>query len=427
MYIGMRKYGVGATFDFGVYDVDGVDLDTDWTPAAADCELIKDGGTSTQCTNTAVDEGVTYSITLTATEMQCARGVIKVQDAATKVILDVVLTFTTYGNASAEHAFDLDTASTAQTGDSYARIGAPAGASIAADLVEIEGHTDDIGVAGAGLTDLGGSSNNWNTTTPLTAAGVRSAVGLASANMDTQFTASATATSVTVSDKTGFSLSTAGILAIWHQLTSAVVTASTMGKLLVDNINAAITSRATSAKQDTMETTLNAASTAAGLATAQSDLDKLTGTDGATLATAQGNYAPAKAGDNMGTVSSVTGNVDGSVASVTGAVGSVTAEVTADMTKLSGSATAADNLELSALTIISFTVTGTPTSTEVAATGLTAKTGGNKNIVGRYIIMTSGAAKHEVARITDYVDATGAMTVTEMILTVSASDTGIII
>jgi len=35
--------------------------------------------------------------------------------------------------------------------------------------------------------------------------------------------------SVTVSDKTGFSLSTAGILAIWHQLEAAVVTASTMG------------------------------------------------------------------------------------------------------------------------------------------------------------------------------------------------------
>lgn len=41
---------------------------------------------------------------------------------------------------------------------------------------------------------------------------------------------------VTVSDKTGFSLSTAGILAIWHQLTSAIVTAATIGKLLIDNI-----------------------------------------------------------------------------------------------------------------------------------------------------------------------------------------------
>lgn len=49
--------------------------------------------------------------------------------------------------------------------------------------------------------------------------------------------------SVTVSDKTGFSLSTAGILAIWHQLTSAIVTAGSIGKLLLDNIDATISSR----------------------------------------------------------------------------------------------------------------------------------------------------------------------------------------
>lgn len=36
------------------------------------------------------------------------------------------------------------------------------------------------------------------------------------------------------------------------------------------------------------------------LKTAQADLDLLTGADGATLATAQGNYAPSKAGDLMG-------------------------------------------------------------------------------------------------------------------------------
>lgn len=41
----------------------------------------------------------------------------------------------------------------------------------------------------------------------------------------------------------------------------------------------------------------DSAATATALATAQADLDLLTGTDGATLATAQGNYAPAKATD----------------------------------------------------------------------------------------------------------------------------------
>lgn len=43
----------------------------------------------------------------------------------------------------------------AQTGDSFARLGAPAGASVSADIAAIEAQTDDIGVAGAGLTALG--------------------------------------------------------------------------------------------------------------------------------------------------------------------------------------------------------------------------------------------------------------------------------
>lgn len=43
---------------------------------------------------------------------------------------------------------------TAQTGDNYARLGAPAGASVSSDIAAIEAQTDDIGVAGAGLTAL---------------------------------------------------------------------------------------------------------------------------------------------------------------------------------------------------------------------------------------------------------------------------------
>jgi len=46
-----------------------------------------------------------------------------------------------------------------------------------------------------------------------------------------------------VNTKTGYSLSAAGVQAIWDALTSALSTASSIGKLLVDNINAAITSR----------------------------------------------------------------------------------------------------------------------------------------------------------------------------------------
>jgi len=47
---------------------------------------------------------------------------------------------------------DTYTGNTKQTGDAFARLGAPAGASVSADIAAIEAQTDDIGVAGAGLT-----------------------------------------------------------------------------------------------------------------------------------------------------------------------------------------------------------------------------------------------------------------------------------
>jgi hypothetical protein len=47
-----------------------------------------------------------------------------------------------------------DALGVAQTGDAYARLGAPAGASVSADIAAIEAQTDDIGAAGVGLTAL---------------------------------------------------------------------------------------------------------------------------------------------------------------------------------------------------------------------------------------------------------------------------------
>ena len=46
-----------------------------------------------------------------------------------------------------------------QSGDTYARLGAPAGASVSADIAAIEAQTDDIGVAGAGLTALASAAD----------------------------------------------------------------------------------------------------------------------------------------------------------------------------------------------------------------------------------------------------------------------------
>lgn len=118
------------------------------------------------------------------------------------------------------------TGHTAQTGDSFARIGA----------------------AGASLTNLGGSGNNWNTTTPPTAA----------ANADAVWD-EAVAGHVGAGS---FGATDAAILADTNELQT------NQGNWLT------ATGFATSTKQDTMETTLNAAATTV-------ELDKVPKSDGA--------------------------------------------------------------------------------------------------------------------------------------------------
>jgi hypothetical protein len=73
-----------------------------------------------------------------------------------------------------------------------------------------------------------------------TAAAVTGAVGSVTAGV----------TVTTNNDKTGYALSSAGIQAIWDALTSALTTVGSIGKLLVDNINAAIGSASTHSAAD---------------------------------------------------------------------------------------------------------------------------------------------------------------------------------
>lgn len=115
----LRKYGVAATIDFELYEVDGVDFRTDWIPATGDVFMMRDEAAEEQVTNAAgnadlstlvTDEGKAYSITLALEDMQAARVTIYLVDQATKAFLDKVITVETYGNAAAQHAFDLDVA-----------------------------------------------------------------------------------------------------------------------------------------------------------------------------------------------------------------------------------------------------------------------------------------------------------------------------
>ena len=127
MQVEQGKYGATKDVYFELFEVDGVDLRTDWTPTASDCQISTDGGAYSNSDNIAVVAPTgsgTYKVVLSASEMTGKITKIKLVDAATKVFLDKVIKVETYGNASAMHPFDLGTTSTAQTADHTAGIAA---------------------------------------------------------------------------------------------------------------------------------------------------------------------------------------------------------------------------------------------------------------------------------------------------------------
>ena len=159
----------------------------------------------------------------------------------------------------------------AQTGDSFARLGAPAGASVSADIAAIEAQTDDIGVAGAGLTALGDAR----------LANLDAAVSsrLASASYTTPPTAAANADAVwdeAIADhlgagSTGLALNSAGAAGDpWSTAIPGAYGAGTAGKILGDNLNATVSSRSSHSAADVwaaVTRTLTAASDSSGITT----------------------------------------------------------------------------------------------------------------------------------------------------------------
>jgi len=109
----MSKYGVARDLYFPVIKRASMDfaLAADWTPATGDTKISKDGGATANTTNnpTHVGNGI-WKLTLTATEMQAALVAITIIDSATKAVEDQFIGLETYGNASAQHEFDFDTA-----------------------------------------------------------------------------------------------------------------------------------------------------------------------------------------------------------------------------------------------------------------------------------------------------------------------------
>ena len=156
----------------------------------------------------------------------------------------------------------LDVSATGEGGIDWANVGSPTttlaltGTTIATtQKVDIETIKTNP-VVNAGTVTFP-TTATLASTTNITAGTVTTATNLTNAPTAGDFTAvmktslNAATPSVTVSDKTGFSLSSAGIQAIWDALTSALTTVGSIGKLLVDNINATISSRMATYTQPT--------------------------------------------------------------------------------------------------------------------------------------------------------------------------------
>jgi hypothetical protein len=166
-----------------------------------------------------------------------------------------------------------DNMGTAQTGDSFARLGAPAGASVSADIAAIEAQTDDIGVAGAGLTAV------WDE--------------LLSGHA--------------ISGSTGEALSAAGTAGDpWTTALPGAYGSGTAGKIIGDNVNATISSRATQTSVDDIPTN-------AELATSQATADDVTLAAIAALnniSAAQVNAEVDTALADVGVTTTITGRID---------------------------------------------------------------------------------------------------------------------
>jgi hypothetical protein len=191
-----------------------------------------------------------------------------------------------------------------------------------------------------------------------------------------------------LTDKVGFSLSTAGILAIWHQAVSAIVTAGTIGKLLIDEI--------TSARMATLTDWINGGR-----------LDTI-------LDARMAEASISTTGGAVDTVTSVTNDVGITAA----AVDDIWDEVLS-MAAHNGAQSAGKRLrQISTSITIDGTVNDASASTTAFDTDLT---GADDFWNDALIIFTSGALAGQSRPILTYVNASGRITVDEALTSAPAN------
>jgi hypothetical protein len=111
----LRRYGTGTGADVDVPMIKRGVVDfavsADWTPAAGDVKVSKDGGAAanigTLPTAVAMGNGAYWKFVFSDAELSCKRLIVTVADSATKAVEDQAFIVETYGNASAMYPVDL--------------------------------------------------------------------------------------------------------------------------------------------------------------------------------------------------------------------------------------------------------------------------------------------------------------------------------
>jgi hypothetical protein len=199
---------------------------------------------------------------------------------------------------------------------------------------------------------------------------------------------------------TGAALNAAGAAGDpWSTAIPGAYGAGTAGKIVGDNLNATVSSRLASASYTAP---LDASGTRAAVGLASANLDT-----------------------QLSTINSAVDTEVGAIKAKTDQLGFIGGRVDATIGAINGNATAAQNLERSALTIYRGTVTGTSTTTTVVDSGLTQSAADFWK--GRIVIFVTGTLAGQASDITAFTPATDTLTITALTGSPSVSDNFVIV
>lgn len=178
-----RKYNTAAKIRIPMPKAGSSDfaLGADWTPVAGDVKVSKDGGVAANIETLPVvitmGNGAIWEFTISAVEMQSAELLITVVDAATKAVQDQGISVISFGNAAAGIVVDLSDAvslglsrldAAISTRSSQVVVDALPTAEMVADQVWDEVVTDHAGLGSMGVAlSVAGSPNDpWTALLP---------------------------------------------------------------------------------------------------------------------------------------------------------------------------------------------------------------------------------------------------------------------